>query len=147
MFVWIFSSAQRWLTTAPGAATTHWYQIRCVLSQPLYVMAGQEITGHLIMVAHSAQSYTLHLTMSGKWNKNISENLFRRLRSINNRVLKKHFPVKVWGASGQAVVQSSSEKLDLKEPYYRMSQPQAYAWTQEQMNQMHQQLVFFRTFH
>lgn len=61
----IFSTVQRWLTTAPGAPTTHWYQLRCVLSQPLYVMPGQEITGHLHMVAHKAQSYTIHLTLSG----------------------------------------------------------------------------------
>ena len=59
------STVQRWLTTAPGAPTTHWYQIRCVLSQPIYVMAGQEITGRLHMIAHNAQSYTMHLTLSG----------------------------------------------------------------------------------
>ncbi|CAN1857637.1 Probable histone-arginine methyltransferase 1.3 [Linum perenne] len=47
------STVQRWLTTAPGAPTTHWYQLRCVLAQPLYVMAGQEITGRLRLVAHS----------------------------------------------------------------------------------------------
>ena len=43
----------------------HWYQLRCVLLQPLYVMAGQEITGQLRLVAHNAQSYTIHLTMGG----------------------------------------------------------------------------------
>ena len=59
------STVQRWLTTAPGSPTTHWYQLRCVLSQPLYVMAGQEITGRLHLVAHSSQSYTIYLTMSG----------------------------------------------------------------------------------
>uniref|UniRef100_A0A453AQS7 type I protein arginine methyltransferase n=1 Tax=Aegilops tauschii subsp. strangulata TaxID=200361 RepID=A0A453AQS7_AEGTS len=59
------STVQRWLTTAPGSPTTHWYQLRCVLAQPLYVMAGQEITGRLHLVAHSAQSYTIYLTMSG----------------------------------------------------------------------------------
>ncbi|XP_043697312.1 probable histone-arginine methyltransferase CARM1 [Telopea speciosissima] len=100
------SSVQRWLTTAPGAPTTHWYQLRCVLSQPIYVMAGQEITGRLCMVAHNAQSYTMHLTMSAK----------------------------MWGAGAEqgGILQTSSCKLDLKEPYYRMSQPQAYAWTQDQ---------------
>ncbi|KAI3968556.1 hypothetical protein MKX01_007866, partial [Papaver californicum] len=56
---------KRWLTTAPGAPTIHWYQLRCVLSQPIYVMAGQEFTGTLLMVAHNAQSYTMYLTMSG----------------------------------------------------------------------------------
>lgn len=61
----IGSTVQRWLTTAPGAPTTHWYQLRCVLAQPIYVMPGQEITGRLHMVAHKAQSYTLNLTLSG----------------------------------------------------------------------------------
>ncbi|CAL5321166.1 unnamed protein product [Camellia sinensis] len=60
------STVQRWLSTAPGAATTHWYQLRCVLSQPLYVMPGQEITGQLHMIAHNAQSYSINLTMTTK---------------------------------------------------------------------------------
>lgn len=61
------STVQRWFTTAPGAPTTHWYQIRCVLLQPIHVMAGQEITGRLHLVAHSAQSYTINLTLSGQF--------------------------------------------------------------------------------
>ncbi|XP_057467549.1 probable histone-arginine methyltransferase 1.3 isoform X2 [Actinidia eriantha] len=60
------SVVQRWLTTAPGAPTTHWNQVRCFLLQPLDVMPGQEITGRLHMVAHESQSYTVHLTMSTK---------------------------------------------------------------------------------
>ncbi|WCJ23498.1 Histone-arginine methyltransferase CARMER [Euphorbia peplus] len=106
------SSVQRWLTTAPGAPTTHWYQLRCVLSQPLYVMAGQEITGRLHMVAHKAQSYTIHLTLSAK----------------------------MWGPGAEqgGILQTSSCKLDLKEPYYRMSQPQPYAMAQDQ--QPHQMI-------
>ncbi|XP_024022623.1 probable histone-arginine methyltransferase 1.4 isoform X2 [Morus notabilis] len=100
------STVQRWLTTAPGAPTTHWYQLRCVLSQPIYVMAGQEITGRLRMVAHDAQSYTIYLTLSAK----------------------------MWGPGAEqgGILQTSSCKLDLKEPYYRMSQPQAYALAQDQ---------------
>ncbi|CAN1324563.1 Probable histone-arginine methyltransferase 1.4 [Linum perenne] len=101
------STVQRWLTTAPGAPTTHWYQLRCVLAQPLYVMAGQEITGRLRLVAHSAQSYTIHLTLSAK----------------------------MWGPGAEqgGILQTSSCKLDLKEPYYRMSQPlAAYATPQDQ---------------
>ncbi|KAL2229763.1 probable histone-arginine methyltransferase 1.3 [Sesamum indicum] len=103
------STVQRWLTTAPGAPTTHWYQLRCVLSQPIYVMPGQEITGRLHMVAHKAQSYTLYLTLSAK----------------------------MWGPGAEqgGILQSSSGKLDLKEPYYRMSQPQAYPMSQEQPSQ------------
>ncbi|GJP32004.1 hypothetical protein CLOM_g16552, partial [Closterium sp. NIES-68] len=99
------SSVQRWLSTAPGAPTTHWYQLRCVLAQPLYVFAGQLITGRLRLVAHSAQSYTIHLTLS----------------------------THAWSPDGTVggVLQSSTGKLDLKEPYYRMSQA-SLAWTQEQ---------------
>ncbi|XP_057476954.1 probable histone-arginine methyltransferase 1.3 [Actinidia eriantha] len=100
------STVQRWLTTAPGAPTTHWYQLRCVLPQPLYVMPGQEITGRLHMVAHHAQSYTIYLTLA----------------------------VKSWGPGAEqgSVLQASSCKFDLKEPYYRMSQPQAYPLAQDQ---------------
>lgn len=94
------STVQRWLTTAPGSPTTHWYQLRCVLAQPLYVMAGQEITGRLHLVAHSAQSYTIYLTLSAK----------------------------MWGVGAEqgGILQTSTAKLELKEPYYRMSQPQQY---------------------
>ncbi|GLT79401.1 hypothetical protein SLA2020_508910 [Shorea laevis] len=100
------STVQRWLTTAPGAPTTHWYQIRCLLSQPIYVMAGQEITGRLHMIAHNAQSYTIYLTLSAK----------------------------MWGPGAEqgGIIQTSSCKLDLKEPYYRMSQPQPYMLAQDQ---------------
>ncbi|GMH08309.1 hypothetical protein Nepgr_010149 [Nepenthes gracilis] len=106
------SSVQRWLTTAPGAPTTHWYQLRCVLSQPVYVMAGQEISGRLQMIAHNAQSYTIHLTLSAK----------------------------MWGpGAGQGgILQTSSGKLELKEPYYRMSQPQAQAYPVTHDPQPHQ---------
>ncbi|XP_051127532.1 probable histone-arginine methyltransferase 1.3 [Andrographis paniculata] len=104
------STVQRWLTTAPGALTTHWYQLRCVLSQPIYVMPGQEITGRLHMVAHQAQSYTLYLTLSAK----------------------------MWGPGAEqgGILQTSTGKLDLKEPYYRMSQPQAYPVSQDQQPQL-----------
>lgn len=104
------STVQRWLTTAPGSATTHWYQLRCVLSQPLYVMAGQEITGRLHLVAHSAQSYTVYLTMSAK----------------------------MWGVGAEqgGILQTSTAKLELKEPYYRLSQPQPYMVAQDQQQQL-----------
>ncbi|CAL9133530.1 unnamed protein product [Musa acuminata var. zebrina] len=107
------SSVQRWLTTAPGAPTTHWYQLRCVLAQPIYVMAGQEITGRFHLVSHSAQSYTIFLTMSAK----------------------------MWGAGADqgGILQTSSCKFDLKEPYYRLSQPQPYVLQQDQ--QSNQQLM------
>nr|AFK39038.1 unknown [Lotus japonicus] len=100
------STVQRWLTTAPGSPTTHWYQLRCVLPQPIYVVAGQEMTGRLHLIAHNAQSYTIYLTLS----------------------------TKMWGPGAEqgGILQTSSCKLDLKEPYYRMSQPQAYPVAQDQ---------------
>lgn len=36
------------------------------------------------------------------------------------------------GADQGGILQTSSCKLDLKEPYYRMSQPQAYTLAQDQ---------------
>lgn len=46
----------------------------------------------------------------------------------------------MWGPGAEqgGIIQSSSCKLDLKEPYYRMSQPQPYAMAQDQ--QPHQQI-------
>jgi hypothetical protein len=43
-------------------------------------------------------------------------------------------PAKMWGpgAEQEGILQTSSCKLDLKEPYYRMSQPQAYPLAQDQ---------------
>lgn len=40
----------------------------------------------------------------------------------------------MWGPAAEqgGVLQTSSCKFDLKEPYYRMSQPQAYAMAQDQ---------------
>ena len=39
----------------------------------------------------------------------------------------------MWGPSAEqgGILKTSSYKLDLKEPYYRMSQPQAYALAQD----------------
>ncbi|KAI4369559.1 hypothetical protein MLD38_017985 [Melastoma candidum] len=100
------STVPRWLTTAPGSPTTHWYQLRCVLSQPFFVMSGQEITGRLHMIAHNAQSYTIYLTLSAK----------------------------MWGPGAEqgGILQTSTGKFDLKEPYYRISQPQGYQVPQDQ---------------
>ena len=40
----------------------------------------------------------------------------------------------MWGPGAEqgGILQTSSCKLDLKEPYYRMSQPQTYAMAQDQ---------------
>jgi hypothetical protein len=43
----------------------------------------------------------------------------------------------MWGPGAEqgGILQTSSCKLDLKEPYYRMSQPQAYPLAQDQQPQ------------
>ncbi len=60
-----FSGSTRgeWLTTAPGCATTHWFQLRCVLPQPLCAVSGSHIIGSLRLKAHSKQSYLLDLSL------------------------------------------------------------------------------------
>ena len=130
----ICSTVQRWLTTAPGAPTTHWYQLRCVLTQPIYVMAGQEITGQLRMVAHNAQSYTLYLTLMGMF---LSYCLVFVLPiCFSGNLTSYSSTAKMWGPGAEqgGIIQASSCKLDLKEPYYRMSQPQAYPLAQDQQS-------------
>jgi type I protein arginine methyltransferase len=126
---------QRWLTTAPGSPT-NWYQLRCVLSQPLYVMAGQEITGRLHLVAHSAQSSTIYLTMSG-WTLLLlfcSFLIFYNLCLIVLVFFRFLLEAKMWGVGAEhgGILQTSTGKLELKEPYYRLSQPQSYMVSQDQ---------------
>nr|POE71578.1 putative histone-arginine methyltransferase 1.3 [Quercus suber] len=60
------------------------------------------------MVARNAKSYTLYLTLMAK----------------------------MWGPGAEqgGIIQASSCKLDLKESYYRMSQPQAYPLAQDQQS-------------
>ena len=58
-------SRQRWLSTAPGLPTTHWFQLRCVLRQPLLVSGpGAVLEGELVLEAHERQSYDIHLSLS-----------------------------------------------------------------------------------
>ncbi|GLC53802.1 hypothetical protein PLESTB_000788800, partial [Pleodorina starrii] len=91
-----FAGAQQpvWLTTAPGMPTTHWFQLRCVLQQPLLVTSpNTRITGRLHLVAHARQSYDIFLTLTAP-------------------------PLQPGGPP-----QTSSGKFDLKEPYYRQLTP------------------------
>lgn len=60
------TTSQRWLSTAPGLPTTHWFQMRCVLQQPLVVLSpNSRITGTLRLVAHERQSYDIHVDLEG----------------------------------------------------------------------------------
>ena len=51
------------LTTAPGAPTTHWHQLRCLFQTPVFVMAGQTISGNLLLQTHERHSYWMHVTL------------------------------------------------------------------------------------
>jgi len=55
----IGSNATIWLSTAPTQPLTHWYQVRCLLSQPIFAKQGQLLTGKVLMVANAKQSYDL----------------------------------------------------------------------------------------
>lgn len=58
------STSQRWLSTAPGLPGTHWFQLRCVLQQPLVVLTpNSRLSGCLRLVAHERQSYDIHLEL------------------------------------------------------------------------------------
>jgi histone-arginine methyltransferase CARM1 len=58
------TTSQRWLSTAPGLPSTHWFQLRCVLQQPLVVLTpNSRLTGCLRLVAHERQSYDIHLEL------------------------------------------------------------------------------------
>uniref|UniRef100_A0A183CIV4 type I protein arginine methyltransferase n=1 Tax=Globodera pallida TaxID=36090 RepID=A0A183CIV4_GLOPA len=66
-----------WLSTAPTEPLTHWYQVRCLVKQPMLVLAGQDVRGRLEMVANDKQSYDMELEMciegneSRVWQRNV----------------------------------------------------------------------------
>ncbi|KAG7670910.1 hypothetical protein KSW81_004340 [Nannochloris sp. 'desiccata'] len=85
------STVQRYLSTSPGLPVTHWFQLRCVLETPIIVYKpGDTVSGELRLVAHSRQSYDVHLT----------------LRAAG-------------GPEPGTPMQESKGIFDLKEPYYR----------------------------
>ena len=80
----------RYLSTAPGLPTTHWFQLRFVLEQPISIYRpGETISGVMNLKAHSRQSYDIFLTL------------------------------KAPGLESESPPQVRSAKFDLKDPYYR----------------------------
>jgi len=63
-----------WLSTAPTQPLTHWYQVRCLLSEPLFAKQGQMLTGKVLMVANAKQSYDLTLECRIEGTSTISRN-------------------------------------------------------------------------
>jgi len=82
------------LTTGPGAPTTHWFQIRCVLKETLKVLPGQRLEGELRLQANARQSYDIRAN------------------------------VQCFKETGITVGEECAGRWDLKDPYYRqMNQP------------------------
>merc|ERR1719166_222068 len=63
-----------WLSTAPTQPLTHWYQVRCLLSEPIFAKQGQVLTGKVLMVANAKQSYDLTLECRIEGTSTISRN-------------------------------------------------------------------------
>ncbi|KAL7019431.1 hypothetical protein ACKWTF_011121 [Chironomus riparius] len=61
------SSQSVWLSTSPTEPLTHWYQVRCLLQNPIFVKQGQLLTGRVLLIANKRQSYdvTIELTLEG----------------------------------------------------------------------------------
>uniref|UniRef100_A0A1I7YQL8 type I protein arginine methyltransferase n=1 Tax=Steinernema glaseri TaxID=37863 RepID=A0A1I7YQL8_9BILA len=52
-----------WLSTSPTEPLTHWYQVRCLLPEPLMGLPGDTCTGSLVMVANERQSYDIQVDL------------------------------------------------------------------------------------
>jgi len=55
------STANVWLSTAPQEPLTHWYQVRCLLPNPIFVRAGQRVSGSVLLIANERQSYDVEI--------------------------------------------------------------------------------------
>lgn len=126
------TARQRWLSTAPGLPTTHWFQLRCVLREPLVVPGpgGAVLEGELVLEAHERQSYDMHLSLSlpaegqGQWGEEGQ------------------------GEGRQWPRREARATFDLKDPYYRQAAPwgsgsgsgggSGYGWGSEQQQQQQQ---------
>jgi len=53
-----------YLSTAPQEPLTHWYQVRCLLPNPIFVRAGQKVSGHVVLHANNRQSYDVEIEVS-----------------------------------------------------------------------------------
>ncbi|ELU16220.1 hypothetical protein CAPTEDRAFT_179627 [Capitella teleta] len=52
-----------WLSTAPTQPLTHWYQVRCLLQDPIFVKQGQTLAGKVHLISNSRQSYDVEMEL------------------------------------------------------------------------------------
>jgi hypothetical protein len=117
-----------WLSTAPGQPVTHWYQIRCVLKSPLYVLGPCQLTGSLRLVAHNRQSYIVHVYLEGpSYSTDQSKSPQPQTVSPTEEVSQYWEPSIFALADFHLVRIQSSGSFDLKDPYYRQLNPALYA--------------------
>lgn len=69
------STQQIWLSTSPVAPLTHWYQVRCLLQNPIYVRQGQTILGQALLVANKRQSYDVTISLRVEGTNTASSNV------------------------------------------------------------------------
>lgn len=53
-----------YLSTAPQEPLTHWYQVRCLFPNPVFVRAGQKVSGSVTLHANQRQSYDVEMEVT-----------------------------------------------------------------------------------
>ena len=109
------------LLLVTNKATTLWYQIRYILSSLFMSWQGKKSVVNFIWLSIGTQSYTINLTLTS---------ILLFYISPLNQIILALFPIGFLnrksvgpGADQGGILHTSLCKLNLKEPYYRMSQP------------------------
>ncbi|KAI0984340.1 hypothetical protein GJ496_003977 [Pomphorhynchus laevis] len=57
------SNTPVWLSTAPTQPLTHWYQVRCLMPNPLIITHGQTLEGFVHFKSNTRQSYEIDIEL------------------------------------------------------------------------------------
>jgi len=71
----IGSQSTVWLSTSPTQPLTHWYQVRCLLQNPIFVKQGQTLTGKVLLRSNKRQSYDVEMELSVPGTNNRSSSI------------------------------------------------------------------------